>query len=105
MVIRIWRTQLDESRAGEYLDFARTRSTPMFRSQPGFAGVLFAARPGEREVITFWEDRAAADALESSAEYRRTVAAIETAGFLKGPSVVNVFELEAAVLTRQLTVA
>jgi hypothetical protein len=35
-VLRIWQTGIDESRADEYREFARRRSTPMFSSQPGF---------------------------------------------------------------------
>ena len=52
MIVRIWRTHIDQARAGEYRDFAHSRSLPMFRAQPGFAGVFFAARQDERVVIT-----------------------------------------------------
>jgi hypothetical protein len=55
MIVRIWRTQIDQARADEYLDFAQSRSLPMFRAEPGFAGVLFAAREAERAVITLWD--------------------------------------------------
>jgi heme-degrading monooxygenase HmoA len=95
-VLRIWRTGIDESRAGEYREFARRDSVPMFSSQPGFLGVFFAAAPRERAVVTLWESRAAAEALEASHSYRRTVAAIETAGFLDGESHVELFELHGA---------
>jgi heme-degrading monooxygenase HmoA len=97
MVLRIWRTGIDESRAADYLEFARDKSVPMFVSQLGFAGVFFAARPGERAVVTLWESRAAAEALETSESYRTTVAAIERTGFLWGESTVEVFEIEQAL--------
>jgi hypothetical protein len=48
MIVRIWRTQIDQARAGEYRDFAHSRSLPMFRAQPGFAGALFAAQRAKR---------------------------------------------------------
>jgi len=37
MIVRIWRTHIDQACAGEYRDFAHSRSLPMFRMQPGFA--------------------------------------------------------------------
>jgi heme-degrading monooxygenase HmoA len=98
MVLRIWRTGIDESRADEYRDFVRRKSVPMFSSQPGFLGVLFAEAARQRAVVTLWESPAAAAALEESKSYRHTVAAIEAAGFLDGESHVETFELEGAVL-------
>jgi heme-degrading monooxygenase HmoA len=98
MILRVWRTRIDESRADDYREFARGRSVPMFRSQPGFVGGLFGARHGERAVITIWEDRTAAEVLSSSESYQITVAAIEASGFLIGESSVEMFELEGAVL-------
>lgn len=70
----------------------------MFRSQPGFAGVLFAARPGQRAVITLWADRAAIQALDNSDSYQATVAAIEAEGFLTGKAEVELFELEGGLI-------
>jgi hypothetical protein len=52
LVVRIWRTGLDESRAREYEDFALGISLPMVRRHDGFAGVLFAGTGAERAVIT-----------------------------------------------------
>jgi heme-degrading monooxygenase HmoA len=100
MMARIWRTEIDETRADAYRDFARSRSLPMFRAQPGFAGALFAALGAERAVITLWHDLAAVDALEHSKSYKATVAEIEATGFLQGPSTVEVFELEEMFLER-----
>jgi hypothetical protein len=41
MIVRIWRTGIDGSRAEDYERFARDRSLPMFRAQTGFRGALF----------------------------------------------------------------
>src|SRR5947209_8067836 len=98
MVLRIWRTGIDESRGNEYRAFARRNSAPMFASHHGFLGVMFAAAPGQRAVVTFWESSSAAAGLAESSSYRQTMAAIEAAGFLEGPSNVEVFELQDAFL-------
>jgi hypothetical protein len=34
MIARLWRIGIDERRADEYLDFARSRSLPMFHDTP-----------------------------------------------------------------------
>jgi heme-degrading monooxygenase HmoA len=94
MVARIWRTQIDETRADDYRRFADQKSLPMFREQPGFAGVLFAANLTERAVITLWHDIASAQRLDQSETYKSTVAEIEATGFLRGASTIEVFELE-----------
>jgi hypothetical protein len=101
MIVRIWRTKIDPARAGEYSDFARSRSLPMFRAQPGFAGVLFAGQGGERSVITLWRDVSSAEALDRSETYKTTVAAIEATGFLRGASAVELLELEDIFLERE----
>jgi heme-degrading monooxygenase HmoA len=101
MVVRIWRTGIDESRADEYQEFARRRSAPMFASHHGFLGVMFAAAPGQRVVVTFWESPSAAAALADSSSYRQTVAGIEAAGFLAGTSNVETFELQDAFLAER----
>jgi heme-degrading monooxygenase HmoA len=98
MVARIWRTEIGPGSAGEYGEFARSRSMPMFRAQRGFRGVLFAARDDERLVITLWEDRAAAETLDESPDYRATVAAIEATGVLRGASAVELLEIEGVFL-------
>jgi heme-degrading monooxygenase HmoA len=98
MVVRIWRTEIDVRRADEYRVFAHSRSLPMFRAQPGFAGVLFAGQGSERVVITLWRDVAAAEALDRSETYNATVAEIQATGFLRGDSSVEVLELEGVFL-------
>jgi heme-degrading monooxygenase HmoA len=98
MVARIWRTQIDVTRADDYRRFAHSKSLPMFREQQGFAGVLFAASGAERAVITLWQDIASAERLDRSDTYKSTVAEIEATGFLRGESTVEVFELEGFFL-------
>jgi heme-degrading monooxygenase HmoA len=93
MLIRIWRTQIDEARAPEYEAFARRRSLPMFRGQQGFAGVLFARDAASCAVISFWRDAAAVDALARSASYHDTASALAATGMLVGETSVEVFEL------------
>jgi hypothetical protein len=94
MVVRIWRTEIDVTRARDYWDFAQSRSLPMFRTQPGFAGVMFAAHGAERAVITLWHDRAAAEALDHSPSYTPPGADPAPTGLLRGDSAVEVLELE-----------
>ncbi|MGW0587504.1 antibiotic biosynthesis monooxygenase family protein [Streptosporangium sp. NPDC002607] len=98
MIMRIWRTQVDEARAAEYERFAAVESLPMFRTQRGFLGLLFGRNGSACAVTTLWEDDAAADALEESPSYRETVARIGAAGFLTGPSVVERFTVHGSHL-------
>ncbi len=93
MILRIWTTGVDESRADEYERFAATRSLPMFAARPGFIDVTLARSPGRRMVLTRWRDEASADALATSPSYRETVAAIEAAGFLHPPQSVELWHL------------
>jgi heme-degrading monooxygenase HmoA len=97
VIMRIWRTQVDEARAAEYERFAAEESLPMFRSHRGFEGHLFGRHGGECIVVTIWKDDAAADALEASARYQDTVARINAAGFLVGRSQVDRFQLHGGV--------
>ncbi|MFG2000621.1 antibiotic biosynthesis monooxygenase family protein [Spirillospora sp. NPDC048911] len=98
MIMRIWRTQVDQARATEYERFAAEESLPMFRAQRGFLGLLFGRHGGDCVVTTLWEDHAAADALEGSAHYQETVARITAAGFLAGESEVERFEVHGSHL-------
>jgi heme-degrading monooxygenase HmoA len=93
MLIRIWRTQIDEARAPDYEAFARERSLPMFRAQEGFAGVLFARDAASCVVISLWRDAAAVDALAGSTSYQDTATALAATGMLVGEASVEVFEL------------
>lgn len=91
MIVRIWRTGIDQARAEDYERFTRERSLPMFRSQAGFRGVLFAAgRDTERVVLSFWEDGVAVAALDQSPSYLETVDALLVSGILSGAQSVEV---------------
>jgi hypothetical protein len=96
LVVRIWRTGLDESREPEYDDFAVGISLPMFRRRAGFLGVLFAGTGAERAVITLWSGRAAVAALEESADYRAVVRSIEATGFLRPPQRVELLPIRSS---------
>jgi hypothetical protein len=96
LVMRIWRTQIDDSRAREYEDFARDVSLPMFRRHKGFLGVLFAGTGGERVVVTLWSDRSAVLSLEASADYQATVRTIEAAGFLRPPQRIELLDMHGS---------
>lgn len=89
MVVRIWRTRIDERRASEYEAFAEERSRPMFERQEGFEGVVFARSGADCAVITFWRDAAAVDALAGSRSYRETVEALGATGILAGGASVE----------------
>lgn len=94
MIVRIWRTGIDPSRADEYERFADERSLPMFRAQQGFRGVLFTnAAAGGRAVISFWDDASAIDALDRSESYRKTATALGATGILSGEQSVELLEV------------
>lgn len=99
MLQRVWRCTIDPNRAGEYEDFARRISMPMFRKQPGYRGCIMARRGQHCEVLTLWEDEAAIEALGMSDSYQATVAKIRTAGFLVeelGTTIMETHEAEVA---------
>jgi heme-degrading monooxygenase HmoA len=91
VIVRIWRTGIDPTRAGEYERFAEERSLPMFRAQPGFRGVLFTtAADGGRAVVSFWETERAVELLDRSESYRETASALGSSGILRGQQTVEV---------------
>ena len=60
MIVRLWKTRVDENRITEYEQNERNRSTPMFHRQPGCLGVLFL-RAGENclalpfgKILNLW---------------------------------------------------
>lgn len=97
MIMRIWRSAIDEAAAVEYECFAQDVSRPMFEAHEGFKGLLFGRDRGRVAVVTLWEDDAAADAFERSTLYRETVARIESAGLLSGPSTTDRFVVHGRV--------
>jgi heme-degrading monooxygenase HmoA len=99
VIVRIWRTGVDEHRIDEYQRFADEESLPMFKQQPAFRGVLFTRAGAACVVISFWENADATQALETSPTYRETVRRITQAGFLNGPQSVEVFEVHGGDVT------
>jgi hypothetical protein len=97
VIVRIWRTELDDARADEYESFARQRSLPMFQRRQGCLGVLFTRAQSGRAVVSLWTDRA--DRLESDPEYQATVEAILASGFLRAPQIVETFEASGGWLS------
>jgi heme-degrading monooxygenase HmoA len=93
LLMRTWRTQIDDSRALDYENFARNVSLPMFRRHDGFLGVFLAGTGCQRAVVTLWASRAAAASLEASADYQATVNAIEAAGFLRPPQRTELLDV------------
>jgi heme-degrading monooxygenase HmoA len=98
VIVRIWRTRIDPARSEEYESFASERSLPMFRSQPGFRGVLFASGDEtERAVVSFWENTGAVEELGRSPTYRETVDALLASGILTGEQTVEVLDVHGGV--------
>jgi hypothetical protein len=83
VIVRIWRAEIDPSRAEEYERFAHERSLPMFRSHAGFRGCALVRLGADCTVVTLWERPEDAAALEDSNRYRETVAAIMATGFVR----------------------
>ncbi len=103
LIGRIWRTGIKPGQAEAYEAFAREISLPMFRAQPGFAGVVMG-RDGDSDghgdcegnrawVLTLWRDQAAIDALARSPSYAATVNRILASGFLDGEQSTEVSEV------------
>ncbi|GAB3928245.1 hypothetical protein GCM10029976_025650 [Kribbella albertanoniae] len=103
MIVRIWRTGLDESRADEYETFAYGRSLPMFQRQPGFRGVFFVRTATGRASVTLWADLESAEALANAPEYHETVAAIRSTGFLQSPQSVELLPADKTWIAPDLT--
>jgi len=102
IVCRIWRTRIDIRQADAYRRFANEQSLPMFRSHDGFLGVVFAEAGDERVVVTFWRDAAAAEQLNVSPRYQEIVAHIAAAGFILGPTSLNVLEVHGGAIDAAL---
>lgn len=101
MIVRIWRTEIDQARAAEYENFAQERSLPMFRGQPGFLGVLFLGTDKDRAALTIWSDLASVEALAYSSTYQETSAQLNATGLLIGQTSVEVQEVQRGFLDPQ----
>lgn len=71
-----------------------TLDGPGSRAEWNLRTAVFAAHEVERAVVTFWDDLQCVEAFNNSDTYAETVAAIESAGFLRGRSSVEVFDVE-----------
>jgi heme-degrading monooxygenase HmoA len=98
MIVRIWTTEIDESREDEYRRFEQDHSVPMFRQQQGFVGVVFLRRAGGAAAVTLWRSREDADRLPESTSYRETVQRLESTGLLRGAQAVELLELSSAYM-------
>ena len=96
MIVRIWRTQLDNSRMNEFERFERERSLPMFRQQEGFLGVIFLRSQGECAALSLWEDLESVEKLSKS--YRETVQLLESTNLLQGSQSIEVFEERGGIV-------
>ena len=83
MIARRWTAELVAGAESEYEDFAATKSAPMFARHDGFIGLVFLRDGQDAEVITFWTDEAAADALERSDTYKSVVDEILASGTIQ----------------------
>lgn len=99
MIVRVWRAEARSTSLEDYERFAAERSLPMFSEQPGYLGVIFTRADTDCAVITFWENRAAAEKLEKSPSYRQTVARLLESDFLVGDSSVEIFDVHGGDLS------
>lgn len=94
MLIRLWRTGVEEGRVDDLVRFAHDRSLPMFQSHEGCLGVLFAGGSDDGFLtVTLWPDADAITDLERSESYRAVVAEIMTSGLLAGEQTTQVLEV------------
>lgn len=96
MIYRLWTTKVDPARVGEYREFARDRSLPMFRVQKGFLEATFLeAGDDEHWVLTVWETAEDVRALAASPSYLATARALVDTGLLVGAQSTRILRPEA----------
>src|SRR5687767_9337429 len=99
MILRTWTVEVAEGREEEFLNFASSRSLPMFLAQRGCLGVLFLKdSSGAHTACSFWADQADVDALRNSATYTATARALDETGMLRGAPRVVVFGVKSGGL-------
>ncbi|HUQ18405.1 MAG TPA: antibiotic biosynthesis monooxygenase [Gemmatimonadaceae bacterium] len=99
MIARIWTTRVIAGRESEYQQFANTRSTEMFKQQPGCLGVLMLrGADGTFSALSLWHSSTDADALANSESYLATVAALNQLSVLTGESTVVRFQVHGGSL-------
>ena len=98
LIMRIWTTRIHSDREADYRAFANSRSRAMFRLQAGCLGVvLLHGANDEYGACSFWRSAADIEALEASAAYQETVAALHATGILLGEASVRVYEVHGSV--------
>ncbi len=102
MIARIWRTQVESARLAEYEKFAQEQSLPMFQQQRGFLGVFFLREHQDCLVLSLWTDRAAVEALATSATYQGTVHRLYDTGLLLGQQQVELFDVSGGTLLPEI---
>ncbi len=90
MRYRMWSTGVDSARLEEYRAFARTRSLPMFRQQPGFVDVAFLCDGHRHHVLTIWQSEEDIARLAMSPTYQSTARDLAASGVLTGEQAVRV---------------
>lgn len=100
MIARLWKTGLKPERIAAYETFARDISLPMFREQDGFLGCVMSRDGDQGQVLTFWRDQGAVDALAHSPSYLATVKRILAAGLLAGEQSTEVTKVHLHALDR-----
>jgi heme-degrading monooxygenase HmoA len=93
ILARLWTTGLRPDRLDAYERFARDVSLPMFREQDGFLGCVMVRSGHKSRVLTFWRDRSAIHALETSPSYRDTVQRIQEADLLADAQHTAIYQL------------
>jgi heme-degrading monooxygenase HmoA len=91
MIVRLWKTKVKTTALPEYEENERTRSTPMFKEQPGCLGVLFLRFEDECVALTFWSDWDAVNRLKTSKSYLEASAFYSESGMLTGEPSLQVF--------------
>ena len=91
MIVRTWQTAIDPDRVNEFEAFVNTYSLPMFKLQPGCLGVLVSRDGRMATTLSFWEDRASIDQLDTSTTYKETVERILATELLRGDQTVKIF--------------
>ena len=102
MIVRTWQTAIDPDRVEEFEAFANTYSLPMFQLQPGCLGVLFSRDGWKTTTLSFWEDQASIDQLETSTTYQETVRRILETKLLRGEQSVMVYPIFGGYLDHGL---
>ena len=104
MIGRLWTTRVDKTRIAEYEENENSRSTPMFRQQPGCLGVLFLRSDDNCFALTLWKDRESVERLKTSDSYLEASEFYSNSGMLLGEPSLQIFEVKVGFLDSEVTV-